>query len=47
LAFAKAFVLMERRIALFTSLNPASLERLALEQQVRAIGHATEPEGNQ
>lgn len=46
LAFAKAFVLLERRIALFTSLHPASLERLALEQQVRAIGHATEPEGN-
>jgi arsenate reductase len=38
LAFAKAFVLLERRIALFASLNPASLERLALQRQVRDIG---------
>ena len=40
LAFAKAFVLLERRISLFASLNPASLERLALERQVRDIGLA-------
>jgi arsenate reductase len=40
LAFAKAFAILERRIGLFTSLNPASLERLALEQKVRDIGHA-------
>jgi arsenate reductase len=38
LAFAKAFVLLERRVSLFASLNPASLERLALERQVRDIG---------
>jgi arsenate reductase len=38
LAFAKAFVLLERRISLFVSLNPASLERLALQRQVRDIG---------
>jgi arsenate reductase len=39
LAFAKAFVILQRRISLFTSLNPAGLERLALEQKVREIGH--------
>lgn len=38
LAFNKAFALLERRIALFTNLNIASLERFALEQKVRAIG---------
>jgi arsenate reductase len=38
MAFAKAFVILERRIALFTSLNPASLERFALEHRVRDIG---------
>ncbi len=38
MAFAKAFVVLERRIALFTNLNPASLQRLALEQKVREIG---------
>jgi arsenate reductase len=38
LTFAKAFSLLERRIGLFTILNPASLDRLALEQQVRKIG---------
>jgi arsenate reductase len=38
LAFAKVFAILERRISLFASLNPDSLERLALEQQVRAIG---------
>jgi arsenate reductase len=36
--FAKAFAVLERRIMLFVSLNPAGLERLLLEQQVRAIG---------
>ncbi len=41
MAFGKAFAILERRISLFTSLNPASLERLALEQQVRDIGNAT------
>jgi arsenate reductase len=40
LAFAKAFAILHRRIGLFTSLNPASLERLALEQKVREIGRA-------
>lgn len=38
LAFARAFTLLERRICLFASLNPTSLERLALERQVRDIG---------
>ncbi len=38
MAFAKAFVILERRIALLTSLNLASLERFALEHTVRDIG---------
>lgn len=43
MAFAQAFALLERRILLFTSLNPASLERLALEEQVRKIGRECVP----
>jgi arsenate reductase len=42
LAFAQAFAILERRIALFASLNPESLERLALERKVREIGRAGE-----
>lgn len=38
LAFSQAFALLHRRISLLTSLNPASLERLALERKVREIG---------
>ncbi|MCX8049294.1 MAG: arsenate reductase ArsC [Methylohalobius sp.] len=38
LAFAKAYALLERRISLFVNLHPENLERLALEQKVRAIG---------
>lgn len=38
LAFSRAFVLLERRIGLFVSLNHTSLERLALQQKVREIG---------
>ncbi|QXP83932.1 arsenate reductase ArsC [Methylococcus sp. Mc7] len=38
LAFAQAFALLERRIRLFTALNPLSLERLALERKLREIG---------
>lgn len=38
MAFSKSFAILERRISLFTSLNPASLERLKLEQKVREIG---------
>ena len=38
IAFAKAFVILERRIVLFTSLNLTSLERFALERTVRDIG---------
>jgi arsenate reductase len=38
MAFAKAYALLHRRISLFVSLHPESLERLALEQKVRAIG---------
>lgn len=38
IAFAKAFAVLERRVQLFTSLRPESLEQLALEQQMRAIG---------
>ena len=37
LAFAKAFAVLKKRIELFTMLNPASLERLALEEKVRDI----------
>ncbi|WP_460035601.1 metalloregulator ArsR/SmtB family transcription factor [Methylothermus subterraneus] len=38
LAFAKAYALLERRISLLLNLHPESLERLALEQKLRAIG---------
>lgn len=37
IAFAKAFAILERRIALFTS-----LERMAIERQVRDIGRINE-----
>jgi arsenate reductase len=37
-AFRDAFRMLERRIALFTSLPMASLDRLALGQKVRDIG---------
>ena len=39
IAFAKAFAILERRIAVLTSLQPESLDRLTLEKQVRDIGH--------
>ena len=39
IAFAKAFAVLERRINLFTSLRPESLEQMALQQQVREIGN--------
>ncbi|MCK9398129.1 MAG: arsenate reductase ArsC [Methylobacter sp.] len=42
IAFAKAFAILERRVALFTSLPIASLERMALELQVRDIGNMGE-----
>jgi arsenate reductase len=42
MAFAKAFAILERRIALFTSLRPESLEQLTLERQVREIGRMEE-----
>jgi arsenate reductase len=38
IAFAQAFVILERRITLFTALNPAGLERMVLEKHVRDIG---------
>jgi arsenate reductase len=38
LAFTRALLQLERRISLFTSLNTASLERLALQKRVRDIG---------
>ncbi|MDD2865439.1 MAG: arsenate reductase ArsC, partial [Methylococcales bacterium] len=38
IAFAQAFVVLHRRISLFASLNPSSLEKLALEKSVRDIG---------
>ena len=38
IAFAQAFAILHRRISLFASLNPASLEQLALEKTVREIG---------
>lgn len=40
MAFAKAFVILERRIQLFTSLRPEGLERMVLEKRVREIGSA-------
>jgi arsenate reductase len=42
LAFAKTYAILERRIRLFTSLNPESLEKLRLEQKVREIGNMGE-----
>jgi len=38
IAFAKAFAILERRIGLFVNLPMASLERMALQRQVRDIG---------
>ena len=38
LAFNRAFVILERRISLFTALNMDSLERLRLQARVREIG---------
>jgi len=38
MAFSKAFAILHRRISLFTCLNHASLEQIALERQVREIG---------
>jgi arsenate reductase len=38
IAFAQAFAMLDRRISLFAALNPASLNRLALEHSVREIG---------
>ena len=38
IAFAKAFVILERRISIFTSLRFENLEPLALERQIRDIG---------
>lgn len=38
--FAKTFAMLHRRITLFTSLNPANLERLVLQNKVREIGLA-------
>jgi len=43
MAFAEAFAVLKRRIELFISLNPTSLERLALERKVREIGRMGEP----
>lgn len=38
LAFTQAFVILQRRIGLFTSLRPESLDRLMLQNRVREIG---------
>ncbi|MEI7841283.1 MAG: arsenate reductase ArsC [Methylococcaceae bacterium] len=38
IAFAQAFAILHRRISLFASLNPSSLNQLALEKNVRDIG---------
>jgi arsenate reductase len=38
IAFAQAFAVLYRRIELFSSLNPAGLNRLSLEQKIREIG---------
>lgn len=38
IAFAQAFAILHRRIALFTSLNLANLNQLALENSLREIG---------
>lgn len=38
MAFAHVFAMLERRITLLASLHPASLERLALQEEVQKIG---------
>ena len=38
-AFRDAFVMLERRISLFTCLPLASLDRLAIEKEIDRIGH--------
>lgn len=38
-AFMKAFAVLQKRIALLSSLRLASLDRLATERQLRQIGH--------
>jgi arsenate reductase (thioredoxin) len=38
IAFAKAFVILERRISIFTNLRFENLEPMALERRVREIG---------
>lgn len=38
LAFFRAFVILERRLKIFTHLNHESLDKLRLEREVRAIG---------
>jgi arsenate reductase len=43
LAYARTYATLERRIALFSSLNPASLKRLALSHYVREIGSDDTP----
>ena len=43
MAFSRAFAILERRILLFASLKPESLERLALQEQVRRIGREQLP----
>jgi arsenate reductase len=42
ITFAKAFVILERRISIFSSLRFENLEPMALERRVREIGN----EGN-
>ena len=37
IAFAQAFAILHRRISLFSSLNPSSLNQLVLEKSVREI----------
>ena len=43
IAFAKAFSILERRIALFASLRYENLERLVLQRRVREIGTMGDP----
>ncbi|MDD5229109.1 MAG: arsenate reductase ArsC [Methylococcales bacterium] len=38
IAFAQAFAILHRRISLFSSLNPSSLDDLSLKNSVREIG---------
>jgi arsenate reductase len=46
LAFREAYRMMERRIAIFTALPLAKIDRLSLQAQLREIGHLSDSKAN-